>query len=85
MYNRDVENSIRVVKEWLEESAKHGLENYIDDVKFEAAEEATKKATKLATKKRNIEIAKKMLQDNILIETIMKYTGLSKKQILKLK
>ena len=68
-----MENSIRVVKEWLEESAKHGLENYIEDVKFEATEEE------------KMSIAKKMLQDNIVIETIMKYTGLSKKQILKLK
>ncbi len=71
--NKELENSIRVVKEWLEESSKHGLENYIDDVKFEAIE------------KEKVSIAKKMLQDNIVIDTIMKYTGLSKKQILSLK
>ena len=67
-----MENSIRVVKEWLEDSAKHGLENYIDDVKFEA------------TEKRNFEIAKKLLTLDISIENITKATGLTKKQITKL-
>ena len=81
MDNKGIENSIRVVKEWLEESAKHGLENYIDDIKFETAEEATKKATE----KINKEIAKKMIKKNMNMRDIIEVTGLTKKQILKLK
>ncbi len=71
--DKKMENSIRVVKEWLEESAKHGLENYIDDVKFETAEEE------------KLSIAKNLLTLNISVDDIEKATGLSKKQILKLK
>ena len=35
-------------------------------------------------KKRNIEIAKKMLQEDIAIETIIKITGLTKEEIEKI-
>ncbi len=67
-----MENSIRVVKEWLEDSAKHGLERYIDDVKFEA------------TENEKINIAKNMLNKNMDIKDIIEITGLSKKQIMHL-
>ena len=40
---------------------------------------------KSGIKKNQLKTAKKMLDDNIDIDTIIKYTGLSKKQILELK
>ncbi len=72
MHNKEVENSIRVVRKWLEESAKHGLENYIEDVKFETAKEE------------KMSIAKKMLHKNMDITDIIEVTGLTKKQIMHL-
>ena len=61
-----MENSIRVIKEWCEESNKHGLENYIADRIFEAEEDA------------NIKTAKNLLKLNLSIDDIATATGLSK-------
>ena len=66
----------RFVTEWCEESAKDGLQRYIDDREFEAEERGELK--------RNKEIAKKMLNHNYNMEEIQDITGLSVRQIEKL-
>ena len=72
-----MEETLRFVKEWREESAKNGFQRYIEDLKFEAEERGELK--------RNKEVAKNLLNLNIDIEDIMKATGLTKKQITKLR
>ena len=49
-----------------------------------AAKEAAKEATIKTEKKTKIETARKMLKDNLDIDSISKYTGLSKEEIKKL-
>ena len=53
------------------------------DIK-EAAKKAAKKAAIETEEKTRIETARKMLKDNLDIDSISKYTGLSKEEIKKL-
>ena len=50
-----------------------------------ALQTAEKKGEKRGELKAKIEIAKKMLEDNMPIEVIIKYSGLEEKELLKLK
>ena len=61
----------------IEEAAKKAAEK--------AAKEAAKKASEETSKKEKIETAKKMLKDNLDIDTICKYTDLTKEEIENLK
>ena len=70
----------RFVTEWCEESAKDGLQRYIDDREFEAEERGEERGAA----ERNKEVAKNLLRLNIDTEDIMKATGLTKKQLEKL-
>lgn len=89
---------MRVVKKIEELTDDPEMVQYIDvekgmelgrkkDIK-EAAEKAAKKAAKKAAieteEKTRIETARKMLKDNLDIDSISKYTGLSKEEIKKL-
>ena len=65
-----MENSIRVVKEWL--GRKSGYETYLEEKEWEAKEETS------------LTIAKNMLNLNIPIDNIVKATGLTEKEIKKL-
>ena len=51
----------------------------------EAREEAIEQGLEQGVSKRNIEIAKKMLEDNIDIQTIIKYTDLTEEEIKQIK
>ena len=51
----------------------------------EVTEKVTEEVTEKVTKKRNIEIAKKMLEDDLDIKTISKYSGLSEEEIKNIK
>ena len=53
-------------------------------VKFNEIEEATNKGKAEGIKENTIEIAKKLLKENIDVETISKTTGLTKEDIQKL-
>ena len=75
-----MEETLRFVKEWREESAKNGFQRYIEDLKFEAEERGEERGEL----KRNKEIAKKMLNHNYNMEEIQDITGLSVRQIEKL-
>ena len=72
-----MENSIRVVNEWLEEGYRNGLNNYIEEKEFEAEEKGSMEASK--------NIARNLLSLNMPIEDISKATGLTKNQILNIK
>ena len=70
--DRIMENSIRVVKEWL--GRKSGYETYLEEKEWEAKEEGSKETS--------LTIAKNMLDDGMSINKIIKLTGLTKNQIL---
>ena len=53
-------------------------------VKYNEIEEATNKGKAEGIKENTIEIAKKLLKENIDVETISKTTGLTKEDIQKL-
>ena len=75
-----MENSIRVVNEWLEEGYRNGLNNYIEEKEFEAEEKGELKGSMEASKN----IARNMLQEGISLDKVIKTTGLTKNQILNL-
>ena len=80
-YSEDTSNLIYYDKEAMEESIR------ITDLKF-AKEEGLDEGFNLGEKngklKQSINMAKKMLKDGLDIESISKYSELSKKEILKL-
>ena len=51
----------------------------------EATEKGLKEGIEKGIEQNNLEIAKKMLKENIKVETISKITGLTKEEIAKLK
>ena len=51
----------------------------------EATEKGLKEGIEQGIEQNNLEIAKKMLKENIKVETISKITGLTKEEIAKLK
>lgn len=75
-----MEEAVRIVKEWNKKNI-HTLEDYVEEKSIEVAQKAEEKARK----KSALEVAKKMLNDKLDIKTIIKYTGLTKKQIEALK
>ena len=72
-------------KELAEEKAKELAEEKAKELAEEKVKEIVEEKKQEGIKSRNIEIAKNMLKDNIDINTISKYTSLSKKEIEKLK
>ena len=68
-----------------EELAKEIAEELAEELAEEKAKELAEEKKQEGINSRNIEIAKNMLKDNIDINTISKYTSLSKKEIEKLK
>ncbi len=71
-----MEETMKFVAEWNARSSKNGIERYIEEREEEAAEKTRNKE--------RLEIATTMLNDDIDIPTIIKYTGLSIKEIEKL-
>ena len=51
----------------------------------EATEKGLKEGIEQGIEQNNLEVAKKMLEENIKVETISKITGLTKEEIAKLK
>ena len=51
----------------------------------EATEKGLKEGIEQGIEQNNLEVAKKMLEENIEVETISKITGLTKEEIAKLK
>ncbi len=68
---------IEYVRDWCMESSKNGFERYMKEFDEKIAKEAAKEVS--------FDVAKRMLEDNAPISNIMKYTGLTKKQVLNLK
>ncbi len=88
-----MEDMIEYVKDWCGESEKNGKEDFIenlkDDIREEAREEwieiGTMEGIKIGIEKNRFNIAKMMKKDKAPINKIMKYTGLSKKEVLDIK
>ena len=88
-----MENSIRVLKEWNEERSKDAMERYYSEKMLEKEElgyeqgktKGLAKGLKQGKEESNLIIAKKMLEDDVEIPTIAKYTDLSIKEINALK
>ena len=74
-----------LAEELAEEKAKELEEEKAKELAEEKVKEIVEEKKQEGIKSRNIEIAKNMLKDNIDINTISKYTSLSKKEIEKLK
>ena len=72
-----LENSIRVVQEWYKETSKNALKDALAEERYYGERDGEKR--------NKIETAKEMLKDDVSINTIMKYTKLSKKEILSLR
>ena len=66
-------------------SAEEDNKKIENSLKREWMEEGLKEGIKEGSYKRNIEIAKTMLKDNMDIEIISKYTNLSKEELEKIK
>ena len=71
----------KFVSEWCRESGKGGFERYVKEREEEAAEKAEKKGKKAGI----LETAKNLLSLNIDLKDIKKATGLSEKELNKLK
>ena len=65
------------------ENERQDYEDHLKWLRVEA--NALKKHERKVIQERNIEIARKMLEDNVPIETIIKYSGLTKEEIEELK
>ena len=76
-----MEAAIEYARELVEESTKNGVERYLFNLKRESKE----KGMIQGEKNRNIEIAKNLLNLNTDVNTISKATGLTIKEINKLK
>ncbi len=71
-----MESMYQFLKEWNENNAKNGFEEYMGEKLYEAQTKG-----KVEEKKN---VAKKMLSKNTSLEYITEITGLSKKEILAL-
>ena len=74
-----------LAEELAEEKAKELAEEKAKELAEEKVKEIVEEKKQEGINSRNIEIAKNMLKDNMDINTISKYTNLSKKEIEKLK
>ena len=74
-----------LAEELAEEKAKELAEEKAKELAEEKVKEIVEEKKQEGINSRNIEIAKNMLKDNMDINTISKYTSLSKKEIEKLK
>ena len=79
--DENMEAAIEYARELVEESTKNGVERYLFNLKRESKE----KGMIQGEKNRNIEIAKNLLNLNTDVNTISKATGLTIKEINKLK
>ena len=84
-----MENSIRVLKEWNEERSKDAMERYYCEKMCENWEKGLHKGQKNGIKIGKKEACKiaaiKMLEDDVELSDIAKYTGLSIQKIQALK
>ena len=88
-----MENSIRVVQEWYKETSRNALQNALAEERYYGERDGEKRGEargrmlgkKLGIKQTRFETAKEMLKDDFSIDTIAKYTKLSKKEILSLR
>ena len=76
-----MENAIEFVKRWNKESAKDGLNNILEERSYYERLEGREEGQEEEKRK----VAKNLIKLNIPITKIIKATGLSKKDILKLK
>ena len=85
---KEIKEAIETLEDISSDETKERIaelrQKYIMDTKSQLRT-AEEKGLKKGIEKRNIEIAKKMLQENIAIETIIKITGLTKEEIEKIK
>ncbi len=75
--DKKMEEAIRYIENWYRESDRTGLKRMLDEAEYNGIE--------FGSNKRNKEVAKNMLADDLDINIISKYTGLSKKEIEALK
>lgn len=75
----------QIVSDWCRESSKNGFERYLADVKNEGISQGISQGIKKGISEGILTTAKNMLIDNVNTDTITKYTGLSKNELLKLK
>jgi len=76
-----MEEAIEFVKKWNNKTPEENLANYVKDKEKMARSDGFEEGSKIQT----IEIAKNMLIDEVSPKTILKYTGLSKQELNKLK
>ena len=84
---KEIKEAIETLEDISSDETKERIaelrQKYIMDTKSQIRT-AEEKGLKKGIEKRNIEIAKKMLQENIAIETMIKITGLTKEEIEKI-
>ncbi len=85
VYDRIAFKEAEAREEGLEEGREKGLKEGMQQGIKQGIKEGKKEGIREGSKQSTIEIAKKMLHNNENIETIMKYTGLSKNEIEALK
>lgn len=79
----DMTNDKKLIDEYTKEELE--IMAFWEKIGKELAEELAEEKKQEGINSRNIEIAKNMLKDKVDINTISKYTNLSKKEIEKLK
>ncbi len=83
--DENMEAAIEYARELVEESTKNGVERYLFNLKRESYDKGEEKGMIQGEKNRNIEIAKSMLRKEIPINDISEITGLTIKEIDRLK
>ena len=87
--DENMEAAIEYARELVEESTKNGVERYLFNLKRESYDKGEEKGIlqglKQGKKDEKVEIAKSMLKDGVTKNAISKYTGLTIKEINKLK
>lgn len=80
-----MEEAIEFVKKWNNKTPEENLENYIDEAKKMARTKGIEQGLEQGSNKATVKIAKNMLSMDISINDIKKATGLTIKEINKLK
>ncbi len=80
-----MEAAIEYARELVEESTKNGVERYLFNLKRESYDKGEEKGMLQGKRDEKVEIAKNLLNLNTDVNTISKATGLSIKEINKLK
>ena len=80
-----LENSIRVVQEWYQETSRNAWQNALAEERYYGKRDGEKIGKKLGIKQKALDTAREMLKRDMSIELISDITKLSKKEIISLR